>query len=173
MSRLTVYADDAGSDAAIFDSVDGIEIGARLASEGIRFERWHTRVLPSDSPAQEEITAAYQSEIDAFIKQEGFQSFDVISVRAHMQNAAAMREKFLVEHTHTEDEVRFFVEGSGVFYVHVGALIYRVVCEKGDLMSVPAHTPHWYDMGEVPHFTAIRLFNNPDGWIGHPVKKAA
>ncbi|MMZ71588.1 Acireductone dioxygenase [compost metagenome] len=40
-----------------------------------------------------------------------------------------------------------------------------MLCEKNDLISVPAGTPHWFDMGEEPHFVAIRLFNNPEGWV--------
>ncbi len=40
-----------------------------------------------------------------------------------------------------------------------------VLCEKNDLISVPAHTPHWFDMGSEPNFTAIRIFDNPEGWI--------
>jgi 1,2-dihydroxy-3-keto-5-methylthiopentene dioxygenase len=30
---------------------------------------------------------------------------------------------------------------------------------------VPANTPHWFDMGSDPEFTAIRLFNNQEGWV--------
>ena len=37
--------------------------------------------------------------------------------------------------------------------------------EKDDLISVPANTKHWFDMGPNPTFTAIRLFNNPEGWV--------
>jgi 1,2-dihydroxy-3-keto-5-methylthiopentene dioxygenase len=40
-----------------------------------------------------------------------------------------------------------------------------MLCEKDDLISVPANTPHWFDMGPNPSFTAIRLFNNPEGWV--------
>ena len=40
-----------------------------------------------------------------------------------------------------------------------------MLCEKNDLISVPAHTPHWFDMGSEPNFTAIRIFDNPEGWI--------
>jgi len=39
------------------------------------------------------------------------------------------------------------------------------LCEKDDLISVPANTKHWFDMGPNPVFTAIRLFNNPEGWV--------
>jgi 1,2-dihydroxy-3-keto-5-methylthiopentene dioxygenase len=32
---------------------------------------------------------------------------------------------------------------------------------------VPDQTKHWFDMGPEPHFTAIRFFNNPDGWVAN------
>lgn len=32
---------------------------------------------------------------------------------------------------------------------------------------MPAGTPHWFDMSESPSFVAIRLFDNPDGWVAH------
>jgi 1,2-dihydroxy-3-keto-5-methylthiopentene dioxygenase len=40
-----------------------------------------------------------------------------------------------------------------------------MLCEKDDLISVPANTRHWFDMGPNPRFTAIRLFNNTEGWV--------
>jgi cupin superfamily acireductone dioxygenase involved in methionine salvage len=43
--------------------------------------------------------------------------------------------------------------------------VYQVLCEKNDLISVPAGTPHWFDMGSEPNFTAIRIFDNPEGWV--------
>jgi len=35
------------------------------------------------------------------------------------------------------------------------------------LISVPAGTKHWFDMGADPEFTAIRLFNNQEGWVAN------
>ncbi len=61
--------------------------------------------------------------------------------------------------------MRFFVEGAGLFCLHIGHEVYPVLCEKNDLISVPAGTPHWFDMGSEPNFTAIRIFDNPEGWI--------
>ena len=43
--------------------------------------------------------------------------------------------------------------------------VYQVVCTRDDLLSVPAGTQHWFDMGPEPYFTAIRLFISPDGWV--------
>jgi 1,2-dihydroxy-3-keto-5-methylthiopentene dioxygenase len=78
-----------------------------------------------------------------------------------------MRKKFLDEHFHKEDEVRFFVAGSGLFTLHVDDKVYEILCEAGDLVGVPDGTKHWFDMGPEPSFVAIRFFTEPDGWVGH------
>jgi len=45
--------------------------------------------------------------------------------------------------------------------------VQREQAAAGDLTSVPDATPHWFDMGPEPDFTAIRFFTEADGWIGH------
>ena len=94
----------------------------------------------------------------------GFQSADVISVTPAHPQKEQLRAKFLAEHTHSDFEVRFFVEGKGLFYLHPDENVYVVLCEKGDLISVPANVKHWFDMGENPELKCIRLFTTPDGW---------
>ncbi|HWU86518.1 MAG TPA: hypothetical protein VN253_04560, partial [Kofleriaceae bacterium] len=88
-------------------------------------------------------------------------------------DTAAMRAKFLSEHTHSEDEARLFAEGSGAFYLHIHGKVLVVVCERGDYLRVPAGTRHWFDMGPDPEFTAVRLFTDPSGWVasftGEPI----
>jgi len=59
------------------------------------------------------------------------------------------------------------VRGHGLFVIHANDKVYSVLCEKDDLISVPANTKHWFDMGPNPTFTAIRLFNNPEGWVAN------
>jgi 1,2-dihydroxy-3-keto-5-methylthiopentene dioxygenase len=97
----------------------------------------------------------------------GFQSVDVISLTPEHPDKDVLRQKFLNEHTHSDDEVRFFVEGEGLFYLHFDSAVYGVLCEKGDLISVPANTKHWFDMGPMPCFKCIRLFTSPDGWVAN------
>ena len=89
---------------------------------------------------------------------------DVVSLNSDHPQKAELRAKFLDEHRHGEDEVRFFVAGRGLFVLHIEEHVY-VLCERNDLISVPAGTRHWFDMGEHPHFVAVRLFNNPEGWV--------
>lgn len=149
----------------VWHSTDAKAIQAQLNAKGVRFERWQADRDLGANPSPETVIAAYQHAIDKLVAEKGYQSWDVISLRADNPQKEALREKFLNEHTHGEDEVRFFVEGAGLFCLHIGDEVFQVLCEKNDLISVPAHTPHWFDMGSEPNFTAIRIFDNPEGWI--------
>jgi 1,2-dihydroxy-3-keto-5-methylthiopentene dioxygenase len=142
------------------------EISNKLATLGVRFERWQTTQPLSAEAGQEEVLAAYRADVDRLIAEYGFQSVDVVSMGPDHPQKAELRQKFLAEHTHADFEVRFFVEGSGLFYLHVGDRVYLVQCEQGDLISVPAGVTHWFDMGENPDFKCIRLFVVPEGWVG-------
>lgn len=166
MSELKVFA-DASPEKPEIETRDGAEIAQHLAQAGVRFERWRARHPVSAGDPQDQILEAYRSEIDRLVSEGGYQSMDVISLSPDHPDKKALRQKFLAEHTHSEDEVRFFVAGRGLFSLHIGARIYEVLCEADDLISVPAGTPHWFDMGPNPNFAAIRLFNNPDGWVAH------
>lgn len=138
-----------------------------LAEVGVRFAQWQAQAALKPGASSEEIVAAYQADIDRLIADEGYQTFDVISIKEDHPDREDLRAKFLDEHTHSEDEVRFFVAGSGLFNLHIGEHVYAVLCEKGDLISVPAGSKHWFDMGERPYFIAIRLFNNAQGWVAN------
>lgn len=166
MSQLTIYAEN-DAQHPLFETQDFAAITEQLAPAGMRFERWRAdKPLAADAD-NDSILAAYKNEIDRLVAEEGFQSYDVVSMNPDHPQKHEFRHKFLDEHTHSEDEVRFFVRGSGMFYVHLGDRIYMLLCEKDDLISVPANTKHWFDMGPNPVFTAIRLFNNPEGWVAN------
>ncbi|MEO9130263.1 MAG: cupin domain-containing protein [Sphingomonas sp.] len=162
MSRLQVF-DEAGGTAPLLDTADADAIASELATIGVRFKRWPTRDLPE--PAA--ILQIYGAEIEALKAEAGYQSVDVVALAPDHPDRDALRGKFLSEHTHGEDEVRFFVDGEGLFTLHQDGRVFNMLCTKGDLISVPAGMPHWFDMGPAPRFTAIRLFVNPDGWVAH------
>lgn len=164
MSHLAVYHQaDANQPEKLLNNAD--DIAATLQSLGVRFERWEASAPLQPGAAPEAVIAAYQQQIDQLKAEEGYVTVDVVSLSSDHPQKEELRAKFLSEHTHGEDEVRFFVGGRGLFSLHVGERVYSVLCEKGDLISVPAGTPHWFDMGENPHFMCIRLFNNPEGWV--------
>lgn len=143
------------------------DISSALAEIGVRFERWQANQPITAQSTTEEVLAAYQDDIERLKQEGGYVAVDVISVDGQHPQKTELRAKFLEEHTHNEDEVRFFVAGRGLFNLHVDEQVYSVLCERGDLISVPAGAKHWFDMGEHPRFTAIRLFNNPEGWVAH------
>jgi 1,2-dihydroxy-3-keto-5-methylthiopentene dioxygenase len=140
------------------------EIRDILASHGVRFDQWPTRDLPADA-SREDILEAYGDEVARLKGECGFQTADVVSLNPDNPRKEMFRQKFLDEHTHSEDEVRFFVHGQGLFYLHFGNEVFAVLCQKNDLISVPDGTRHWFDMGPEPEFTCIRLFTNPEGWV--------
>ena len=164
MSELKVYSEQALCE---LQTRDPQTITHSLRGIGVRFEQWQPDAPVKAGDSQEAILQAYKRDIDRIVVEEGFVTVDVISVDSQNPNKAALRQKFLSEHIHTEDEVRFFVDGCGLFYLHVIGKVYSVLCEKGDLLSVPANTPHWFDLGAEPNLAAIRFFNNPDGWVAH------
>jgi 1,2-dihydroxy-3-keto-5-methylthiopentene dioxygenase len=164
MSNLRIYADDS-AEKYLFQTDDAKQIAQHLAVISVRFERWQAAHAITDAMTPEDILAAYAQDIARLKAEGGYQAVDAISLSADHPDKAALRQKFLSEHTHGEDEVRFFVKGSGLFCLHVGDKVYQIECCQRDLISVPANTPHWFDMGQQPNFTAIRLFNNPDGWV--------
>jgi 1,2-dihydroxy-3-keto-5-methylthiopentene dioxygenase len=143
------------------------DIASTLAEHGVGFDRWQAATPITPGASQEEVISAYRMQIDRLMTERGYVTVDVISLNSDHPQKAELRAKFLEEHQHSEDEVRFFVAGCGLFTLHIGDYVYAVLCEKNDLISVPAGTRHWFDMGEHPHFVAIRLFNNPQGWVAN------
>lgn len=165
MSRLRVYPE--GAPDRFEEHRDAEAIARALEPAGVAFERWTADRTIEPSATQEDVLAAYARELDRLREGGRFPGADVVSMNPSSPNLEAARTKFLSEHVHSEDEIRFFVEGSGLFYIHHGGRVYGIECHQGDLIRVPAGTPHWFDMGPAPHFRAIRLFTNPAGWVAN------
>jgi 1,2-dihydroxy-3-keto-5-methylthiopentene dioxygenase len=163
MSLLTIHTENRPDRAEIVREHGAI--AERLEEIGVRFERWTAgREFGSDA-AEEVILGAYREPVERLKKRYGFESADVISVRPDHPQKDELRAKFLDEHVHSDFEVRFFVEGRGLFFLHPSEHVYAVLCEQGDLISVPAHVKHWFDMGDRPNLKCIRLFTTPEGWV--------
>lgn len=145
-------------------------IAAELAPHSVRLDHRPLRHVPDDA-GPDDILRTYQDVVDEVRADGGYRLVDVVALAPAPadpdwpQKARAARERFLDEHTHDEDEVRFFTSGTGCFYLRFDDLVYAVVCEAGDLMSVPAGTTHWFDMGATPDFAAVRFFHDEDGWV--------
>ncbi len=158
-----MFAENDASDYREWTGYEGI--AETLKEAGIQFERWTADHELAKDATTDEILSAYTQPVARLMKKCGYVTADVISVHAEMPNHPELRKKFLDEHTHTEDEARFFVDGCGIFYIHKRHKIHAVLCERGDFIDVPAKTPHWFDMGPKPFLKVIRTFTTPEGWV--------
>jgi 1,2-dihydroxy-3-keto-5-methylthiopentene dioxygenase len=170
MTLLTIWADDQPSTPTL-QTPDREVIAAELAAVGVTY-RAFTPVAGVDASAtSDDVIAAHQGLVDALIAEHGYTLIDVAQIHPEDSDewratAAGARAKFLNEHTHDEEEIRYFSSGRGVFYLHMDGRVLAMLCTAGDLISVPELTTHWFDMGTMPDFTAIRFFRTDDGWVG-------
>ncbi|WP_327109750.1 cupin [Nocardia sp. NBC_01730] len=170
MTLLQVMAADNAADVRVRTTDDEL-IGTELARHGITFGRWPV-VENAASRSSDDLLAQYAAEVAELNGSGRYRHIDIARIHPDdadpqwSQVARGARAKFLDEHRHAEDEVRFFAAGRGCFYLHLDDEVLAVVCGGGDLLSVPAGTLHWFDMGARPDFIAIRFFEEEDGWVG-------
>lgn len=172
MSFLHVYH-EADSDQPLLSTHEGGRIASELAAHGIRFERWPIQADLAPETDQETVLAAYADDVARLCSESGFVTAEMIGLTPDHPDRQALRERFLDERRSGEDEAHLFVRGEGIFYLHLDERVYVVGCMTSDLISLPAGTAHWFDMGPAPDFTAIRLFTaTEDGAVtmtGSPI----
>lgn len=136
-----------------------IETGKAITTDELHDEGVHHQVLPLEP-------AAYQPTLDAIKKEHGYIEQDVIELRPETPNLEEICKKFDDEHLHTEDEVRFVLEGEGVFDIRSREDKWmRVVVEQGDLITVPESRYHRFELTDKKTIRCVRLFQNKSGWV--------
>ena len=143
-------------------------VGEYLNKIGIEYDVWEPSQPLSTGASQEEILRAYSAEVDKLKARGGYVTADVINVNPQTPGLDAMLAKFSREHWHDEDEVRFIVEGRGLFHISPqDGPVFAIEVEAGDLIRVPLGTHHWFDLCSDRRIRAIRLFQDPSGWTPH------
>ena len=147
---------------------DESAISAFLAERGAEYERWTAPVLLDAAATSDDILRAYAVKIDELKARGGYVTADVIDITPETPGLDAMLEKFTEEHWHDEDEVRFIVDGRGLFHIHpADGPVFAIEVEAGDLIRVPRGTLHWFHLCADRRIRAIRLFQDPAGWTPH------
>lgn len=143
------------------------EIKDYLNKNNVFCEKWDITTSFSKDDDQDTILHAYEKLLKPFMEKNNYTTCDVVLVDDTTPNIDEVCEKFIQEHTHTDDEVRFIVEGSGTFWFNLGGdnPVFAVHSEPGFIISVPANTKHWFDMGDKPFVKAIRIFSDKQGWL--------
>ncbi len=141
------------------------EIQVELKKVGIDYKTWHTKKEFNKDTSKQDIENLFEKEIKQVLKENNFSSYDIMNINSEMEGLETLKEKFIPEHIHDDNEVRFFIDGAGLFCIHHKNRIYQILCTKGDYIAVPAKVKHWFDMGSKPSFKCIRFFENETGWL--------
>jgi 1,2-dihydroxy-3-keto-5-methylthiopentene dioxygenase len=142
------------------------DIASTLAEQGVVFEQRTAHSPVTAGASSQDILAACGAHLDSLMTEAGFAEVDVISVDGNPLQTAEVRAGFLEERQCGATEAWHFVAGRGLLSLHIGEFVYAVLCEKNDLVRMPAGTCHWFDMGEHPRLVAIRLIKSPDHKAG-------
>ncbi len=147
---------------------DTAEIADFLSQYGIWYRRFDGDVGSLDGCSTDEILAAFAAPIDQLKEEGGYVTADVINITPELPNLDVMLAKFDKEHWHDEDEVRFIVEGNGLFHISPeDGPVFRIEVGAGDMINVPRATRHWFHLCSDRRIKAIRLFQDMSGWTPH------
>lgn len=161
------------------------EMKSFLEANGIEFAHWGTERVPTGTAAKtlspeqkEQILALYKPEIDELVKRKGYLTADMVSLSPDTPNLEGILDVFRKQHFHTDDEVRFIAAGRGVFYIQgQDGQFFDCELHAGELIVVPAHTWHYFDLCEDKQIVAVRVFKTKEGWVANfkdePAKAAA
>ena len=112
--------------------------------------------------------ARYQRPLDQLKTERGYIEQDVVALSPETPNLDAICAKFVDEHYHDDDEVRFVLAGEGIFDIRTGDDRWmRVVVEPGDLIVVPKDRHHRFMLTEKKNIRCVRLFKDTSGWVPH------
>lgn len=111
---------------------------------------------------------AYQGPLDELRAARGYVEQDEVALAPTTENLEAICAKFADEHHHGDDEVRFVLEGEGIFDIRSADDRWmRVTVEAGDLLIVPKGCHHRFLLTDAKAIRCVRLFRDREGWVPH------
>ena len=143
------------------------DISKILMDHGILYEHWGLR--NPEEPTDASVLASYANDISRLKKEKGYVEADMVALRPDTPGLSDICNKFAREHHHTDDEVRFVVEGKGVFEIqdHSEKQFLKITTTPGDLIVIPANRRHLFYLTEEQTIRCIRLFKDESGWEAH------
>jgi len=147
-----------------------------LKSLDVRINRWavgndpHLRHLLAENNLSEDEKEQVLGGLDHYFEQlkhtAGYESRDLIVLHPGTPNLDNLIAKFDRVHTHADDEVRYVIDGEGVFgFIRPAGSQVELTVQPEEYISVPAGTEHWFHLGEKRRIKAVRYFSNIEGWV--------
>ncbi|OIP42676.1 MAG: acireductone dioxygenase [Deltaproteobacteria bacterium CG2_30_63_29] len=127
---------------------------SELLAQGVHYEQWPTK------------EGAYQTCVDVLMEARGYVEQDIIDLSEATPGLDALCERFIDEHLHSDDEVRFVLAGEGIFDIRsTDDRWMRVLVEAGDLIVVAAKRHHRFLLTDQRRIRCVRLFKDRSGWV--------
>jgi 1,2-dihydroxy-3-keto-5-methylthiopentene dioxygenase len=148
------------------------EIQTQLAVLDVRLNRWPTGELPLlqqpslDDIQKETVLRALDHYFESLQASDGYQSRDLIVLYPDTPNLDALLAKFSRPHTHADGEVRYIVDGEGIFgFVCPDGTQMELTIQAEEYINVPAGTEHWFYLTPQRRIKAVRYFCDMEGWV--------
>jgi 1,2-dihydroxy-3-keto-5-methylthiopentene dioxygenase len=160
MSSLTVYHQSSPEyPNKLLTHVE--DIASTLAAVGVQFSQVPVQQAVTAGTPGDELMAASRVQIDQFMNAHGYASAEVLSLCDERGEGSELARSLRAEQRCQPAHLHYYLAGRGLLALHIGEYVYSLLCEKGDLLLLPAATAHWFDGGEHPRFVVLRLFDSP------------
>ncbi|MCB1178272.1 MAG: cupin domain-containing protein [Leptospiraceae bacterium] len=157
------------------------EVKKFLADNNVVYYHWE---VPSNSETyiQKEVLSDDEKEallmtlnnrFEYLQEKEGYKTRDLIVLHPNVPGLKDMLAKFDKVHYHTDEEVRYIVDGSGYFGFIGKDEKFLVHVTKSDFISVPKNTKHWFYLDDNMRIKAVRYFTDMAGWVPNYVEEKA
>ncbi len=95
----------------------------------------------------------------------GYHSMDLVVLHPDTPGLDEALVRFDQPHTHADDEVRYILDGEGLFGFFNAVGQERVLLvQPGDCLRIPAGVEHRFTLTAARRIKALRLFANTEGW---------
>jgi 1,2-dihydroxy-3-keto-5-methylthiopentene dioxygenase len=119
-----------------------------------------------DDERKEQVLVGLDRYFEQLKAAEGYISRDLIVLHPDVPNLDTLLQKFDKVHTHADDEVRYIVDGEGIFgFVRPDGSQVELTVQAEEYINVPAGTEHWFYLTASKRIKAVRYFIGTEGWV--------
>ncbi|SKB15497.1 Acireductone dioxygenase [Planktothrix sp. PCC 11201] len=160
-------------DGTTYTELDAIQ--RELASLNIQLNHWSVGTEPElikllnqpglNDNEKAEVLQGLDQYFEELKQTAGYQSRDLIVLNPDTPNLETLLAKFEQCHIHTDNEIRYIIDGEGVFgFVRPDGSQVELTVKAEEYVNVPANTEHWFYLTETRRIKAVRYFTTTEGW---------